>query len=273
MHGGRASTSAIEDPIFAFTLRNEPGTRSSRRRPQWRGVDDRRASRAGETVDACASRFEQLARAEPLHAHARRSRAPARGADALDLREDLGVAAGPRARDAPAAIVDVPHDIEVERARDAPLDAPRARASLGRDARPLLAASRWTLAITDFKLRFYGSALGYVWTLVRPFAFFGVIYFVFTEIVDVGDDVKNYGVYILFALVLFQLLRRGRPAAASTASSTRENLLRKMRFPRLVIPLSVVARPRCFNLGMTLVAVFIFAARRRRLPDAGAGSS
>ena len=33
----------------------------------------------------------------------------------------------------------------------------------------------WTLAVTDFKLRFYGSVLGYVWTLVRPFAFFGVI--------------------------------------------------------------------------------------------------
>ena len=72
----------------------------------------------------------------------------------------------------------------------------------------------WTLAVTDWKLRFYGSVLGYVWTLVRPFAFFGVIYFVFTEIADVGDGVKNYGVYILFALVLFQFFARGRRATA-----------------------------------------------------------
>ena len=42
----------------------------------------------------------------------------------------------------------------------------------------------WTLATTDFKLRFYGSVLGYAWTLVRPFALFGVIWFVFAEIVD-----------------------------------------------------------------------------------------
>ena len=38
---------------------------------------------------------------------------------------------------------------------------------------------------------------------MRPFAFFGVIYVVFTEIADVGADIHNYGVYILFGLVLF----------------------------------------------------------------------
>ena len=61
----------------------------------------------------------------------------------------------------------------------------------------------FTLAVTDFKLKYYGSVLGYVWTLARPFLFFGVIYFVFTEIVGLDKDVPNYGVYILFALVLF----------------------------------------------------------------------
>src|SRR3954471_21908723 len=61
-----------------------------------------------------------------------------------------------------------------------------------------------TLATTDFKLRFYGSALGYAWTLVRPFAFFGVVWFVFSEIAGAGNGVKNYPAYILMAMVLFQ---------------------------------------------------------------------
>jgi len=115
----------------------------------------------------------------------------------------------------------------------------------------------WTLAVTDFKLRFYGSVLGYFWTLARPFLFFGVIYFVFTDIVGLDKNVPNYGVYILFALVLFQFFGEitGNCVGALVA---RENLLRKMRFPRLVIPLSVVLTA-LFNLGMTLVAVFIFA--------------
>ena len=72
--------------------------------------------------------------------------------------------------------------------------------------------------------------LGYVWTLARPFAFFGVIYFVFTEIADLGEDVKYYGVYILFAMVLFQFFaevtnnvghlprRRARTCCARCAS-------------------------------------------------------
>jgi ABC-type polysaccharide/polyol phosphate export permease len=53
---------------------------------------------------------------------------------------------------------------------------------LGSDLRRFWSLT-WTLAVTDWKLRFYGSVLGYVWTLARPFLFFGVIYFVFTEIV------------------------------------------------------------------------------------------
>jgi ABC-2 type transport system permease protein len=127
---------------------------------------------------------------------------------------------------------------------------------LGEDARRFWALT-WMLAVTDWKLRFYGSALGYAWTLARPFAFFGVIYVVFTEIANVGTGIKDYGVCILFSLVLFQFF-----AEATTGSVTsvvqRENLLRKMRFPRLAIPLSTIMTA-LLNLGATLVAVFVFA--------------
>lgn len=134
--------------------------------------------------------------------------------------------------------------------------APRAPGSRMRDPRRVLSLA-WTLAFTDWKLRFYGSALGYVWSLVRPFAFFGVVYFVFTEIANLGDDVKFYGPYILMAMVLFQFF--GEIVGQSvTCLVARENLLRKMRFPRLVIPLAVIITA-LLNLSMTLVAVMIFA--------------
>jgi len=32
-----------------------------------------------------------------------------------------------------------------------------------------------TLATTDFKLRYFGSVLGYFWSLARPLMFFGVL--------------------------------------------------------------------------------------------------
>jgi len=96
----------------------------------------------------------------------------------------------------------------------------------------------WMLAVTDFKLRFYGSALGYAWTLVRPFAFFGVIWFVFSEIVHAGAGVKNYSAYILMSLVLFQFFL-GIATTSLSSLVDRQNLLRKMPFPRLVIPMAV----------------------------------
>jgi ABC-2 type transport system permease protein len=125
----------------------------------------------------------------------------------------------------------------------------------------------WTLALTDWKLRFYGSVLGYVWQLARPFAFFGVIYVVFTQIVDLGDDIKNYGVYILFALVLFSFFAEVTGGCVR-ALVTRDNLLRKISFPRLAIPMSVTLTG-LFNLCGTLLAVFIFAVASGVYPDAG----
>ena len=49
----------------------------------------------------------------------------------------------------------------------------------------------FTLAANDFKLRFFGSALGYLWSLMRPLLLFGVLYVVFTEIVRFGAGVKT----------------------------------------------------------------------------------
>jgi ABC-2 type transport system permease protein len=128
---------------------------------------------------------------------------------------------------------------------------------LGRDSRRFWHLT-WTLATTDFKLRFYGSVLGYAWTLVRPFAMFGVIWFVFAHIVHAGAGVKNYSSYILMSLVLFQFFL-GVATTSLGSLVDRQNLLRKMPFPRLVIPLAVTLGG-LFDLGMTMVAVFIFMA-------------
>ncbi|RKQ92873.1 ABC-2 type transport system permease protein [Solirubrobacter pauli] len=137
---------------------------------------------------------------------------------------------------------------------------------LGRDARRFWQLTL-TLATTDFKLRFYGSVLGYAWTLVRPFAFFGVIWLVFAEIVGAGEGVKNYPAYILMALVLFQFFG-GVVAASLTCLVDRQSLLRKIRFPRLVIPLAVTLAS-LLDLVGTLAAVFVFLLLLGVYPDWG----
>ena len=115
----------------------------------------------------------------------------------------------------------------------------------------------WMLAVTDFKLRFFGSALGYVWTLMRPLLLFGVLYVVFTEVVRLGGDIDHYPVYLLASIVMFTFFAETTTRGV-TSLVERENLLRKVRFPRLVIPLSVALHA-LFNLGLNMLVVFIFA--------------
>ncbi len=128
-------------------------------------------------------------------------------------------------------------------------------AALGDDLRRF-ANLTLTLAATDFKLRFFGSVLGYLWTLVRPLMLFGVIYVVFTQVVKLGEGVKHYPVYLLTSIVLFTFFSETTSRGVK-ALVERENLLRKIRFPRLVIPLSV-ALAALFNLLANLIAVFVF---------------
>ena len=85
---------------------------------------------------------------------------------------------------------------------------------------------------------------------------FGVLYFVFTEVVDIGGGVKYYPIYLLTGIVLFGYFSE-ITSTGLESWSTRENLLRKMRFPRLVIPLSA-ALTAFFNLGTSLLAVLVY---------------
>jgi ABC-2 type transport system permease protein len=114
-----------------------------------------------------------------------------------------------------------------------------------------------TLATTDFKLRYFGSALGYLWSLMRPLMMFGVLYVVFTEVFSLGKGVPHYPVYLLTSIILWTFFIE---TTSNNVNSlvVREGLLRKMRFPRLVIPLSV-ALVALFNLGMNMIAVIVFA--------------
>ena len=114
-----------------------------------------------------------------------------------------------------------------------------------------------TLAITEFKLRFFGSFLGYLWQLLRPLLLFGVLYLVFTEFVKIGGRVDFYPVVLLTNIVLFTFFSEATSGSVASVLD-RENLVRKIHFPRLAIPVSVVVRA-AMNLSLNLIVVLIFA--------------
>jgi ABC-2 type transport system permease protein len=132
--------------------------------------------------------------------------------------------------------------------------------ALGSDLRRFCSLT-FTLARTEFKLRFYGSVLGYVWTLVRPLLLFGVLWVFFTKVGHVNNGKapgeKFYGAQLLGSIVLFTFFAEATTGAVRSVVD-RENLVRRIHFPRLVIPISVVLLA-LFNLGLNLIVVAIFA--------------
>ena len=127
--------------------------------------------------------------------------------------------------------------------------------ALGGDLRRLLHLSV-TLAVMEFKLRFFGSVLGYLWQLMRPLLLFGVLYVVFTQFVRLGDGVRYYPAVLLTGIVLFTFFSDATSRSV-TSVADRESLVRKIEFPRLVVPLSVLLIS-YFNLLLNLLAVLVF---------------
>jgi ABC-2 type transport system permease protein len=114
----------------------------------------------------------------------------------------------------------------------------------------------WLMAATEFKLNYFGTALGYLWSLIRPLLLFAVLYTVFTRIIRFGGSVEHYPTLLLLNLMLWAFFAESTTQAV-TCVQRGENIVRKMQFPRLVIPLSVVLTS-LFNLCLNLIAVIIF---------------
>ena len=127
--------------------------------------------------------------------------------------------------------------------------------ALGGDVRRLLHLAV-TLAVMEFKLRFFGSVLGYLWQLMRPLLLFGVLYVVFTEFVRLGAGIDYYPAILLTGIVLFTFFSDATSRSV-TAVLDRENLVRKIEFPRLVVPIAVILIA-YFNLVLNLLAVLVF---------------
>jgi ABC-2 type transport system permease protein len=114
----------------------------------------------------------------------------------------------------------------------------------------------WAMAVTDFKLRFFGSALGYLWQLMRPLLLFGVLYVVFSTVLNVSGDVPHYPVALLLGLVLFSFFSEATGGSVRSIV-LRENLVRKIEFPRLAVPAAAVLTS-VFNLLLNMIPVLVF---------------
>ena len=114
----------------------------------------------------------------------------------------------------------------------------------------------WLIAVTEFKRTYFGTVLGYLWSLIRPLLLFAVLLFVFTKVLRIGSETPNYPVLLLLGIVLFSFFQEATQNSV-TSVVAQEGVVRKTQFPRLVIPLSTVLTC-AFNLCLNLIVVFVF---------------
>jgi ABC-2 type transport system permease protein len=115
----------------------------------------------------------------------------------------------------------------------------------------------WLISVTEFKRVYFGTVLGYIWSLLRPLLFFGVLLFVFTQVFKVGSkEVEHYAVMLLTGVVLYTFFSEATSNSVGSVVA-QEGIVRKTQFPRLVIPLATVVTA-SFNLLLNLVIVLAF---------------
>jgi ABC-2 type transport system permease protein len=129
------------------------------------------------------------------------------------------------------------------------------------------AARYWSLvrelSITNFKLKYTGSVLGYVWSLVKPLAYFGVLYVIFVQLFHQTQD--DFGLQLLLAVVIFSFFTECTSAGLGSIAGN-GHLIRKATFPlsALVISTSVTALF-TFLINLALVLVVAGVAGKLRL--------
>ena len=74
----------------------------------------------------------------------------------------------------------------------------------------------YLIAVTDFKKHYFGTALGYLWSIARPLMLFGVLLAVFTQVFRLGSEVPHYPVLLLFNIVLFGFFQEATGAAVTS---------------------------------------------------------
>lgn len=112
------------------------------------------------------------------------------------------------------------------------------------------------LVVTEFKLRYQGSALGYLWSLLRPLFLFVILYIVFVYFLRIGGDIPHWPVAMLLGIVMWNFFSEVTNNGV-TSIVNRGDIIRKINFPKYVIIIAGTISA-FINLLLNLIVIAIF---------------
>lgn len=114
------------------------------------------------------------------------------------------------------------------------------------------------LVVSDFKLRYQGSVLGYLWSLLRPTAIFITLYIVFVKFLRIGGDIPHFSMYLLLGIILWNFFLEVTNGSIVSIVG-KGDVIRKIWFPKYIIVVAVSAQA-LINLMINfgIIACFIW---------------
>jgi homopolymeric O-antigen transport system permease protein len=122
----------------------------------------------------------------------------------------------------------------------------------------------WTLIRTDFKVRYHGTAGGFVWALLKPLAMFVLLMGVFSFLF--GSD-PNYKLDLIIGLFLWDFFAESTKAGLSSLH-TKGFLLTKAKCPSWILVVTSISNA-MITLGVFTVIIMVFLAGVGRPPSLG----
>jgi len=115
----------------------------------------------------------------------------------------------------------------------------------------------WSLARTDFKLRYHGSILGYVWALFKPLALFAILNFVFSQVFNpLKTGNRYFSLQLIISIILFSFFAEGTMAGL-TSLLNKSGLITKIYVPRwIIIVSSTVQSTLIFSVNLIVIVIF-----------------
>lgn len=117
------------------------------------------------------------------------------------------------------------------------------------------------LVKTDFKLRYQGSFLGVLWSVLKPLVLFVVMYAVFVKFLRFGDGTPTYPIVLLLGIALWGFFTEATSIGMNSIVA-RGDLLRKISFPKYIVIASSMSSA-LISLAINLVVVILFAVVAR----------
>jgi ABC-2 type transport system permease protein len=120
------------------------------------------------------------------------------------------------------------------------------------------------VGVIQFKAKYAGAVLGYIWSLVKPLAYFGVLWLVFAHLLRTANQTQDFALWLLIGILLFTFFTDTvgvmLPSIVHGGS-----ILRRLSFPPILIPLSASVGI-CITFLVNISAIVVFIAIGRVAP-------